>query len=209
MDFEVLITFALVSTVICMMPGPDNIFVFIQTALYGYQSGLFVVMGLCTGLIVHTLIVTFGIATLFQSSPLAFNILKYIGVSYLLYLAWQAFKFKPLSLSNQSDSKLSYKAYYIRGFIMNVTNPKVSLFFLAFLPQFVKSGSHNLSFQFMVLGVIIIMISFMVFTSLVLIASMIGNKLNQYPQSQVYLNRFAAFIFVGLAIKLILSKATV
>jgi threonine/homoserine/homoserine lactone efflux protein len=109
---------------------------------------LLVTLGLCTGLIAHTAAVALGIAAVFQASPIAFDILKYLGAGYLIYLAWQAFNAKPTALTSGADSGLSIRTLYSRGIIMNITNPKFSIFFLAFLPQFTLPAAGNLALQF-------------------------------------------------------------
>ena len=137
MSTELIVTFIAASSLISISPGPDNIFVLTQSALYGRNSGLMVTLGLCTGLIIHTLAVALGVAALFQASSVAFAVLKIIGAAYLLYLAWQAFTASRSELSASTRSKVrSVKELYMRGILMNVTNPKESIFFLAFLPQF-------------------------------------------------------------------------
>ena len=207
MNTESLIAFLLASGLISFAPGPDNLFVLTQSALYGKRSGIIVTLGLCTGLVVHTCAVALGIAALFQTSPLAFNILKYAGAAYLLYLAWQAYKAKPSPVSHQKQAALSVKALYLRGIIMNVTNPKVSIFFLAFLPQFVHPGQGNLAFQFIALGATFIVVAFLVFSLIATMAGYLAHKLSQSPKSQLYLNRIAGVVFVGLAAKLVASSA--
>ena len=89
---DIVITFFTASVLLALAPGPDNIFVLTQSTLYGKMSGLVVMLGLCTGLIVHTTAVALGVAIIFQTSAVAFSALKFIGAGYLLYLAWQAFK---------------------------------------------------------------------------------------------------------------------
>ncbi len=135
MSIETIVTFIFASSLLGIAPGPDNIFVLTQSALYGKKSGFFVTLGLCTGLIFHTAAVALGVAALLQASPLAFDVLKYLGAVYLLYLAWQAFKSQPVAAVSETGSDISYKALYIRGVVMNITNPKVSIFFLAFMPR--------------------------------------------------------------------------
>ena len=209
MNFESLITFILASGLISIAPGPDNIFVLTQSALHGRQSGLLITLGLCTGLVVHTMAVALGIAAIFQASPLAFNALKYLGAGYLTYLAWQAFIAKPASLLSEPRATLSNKALYGRGIIMNVTNPKVSIFFLAFLPQFTQPSLGNMAVQFMLLGVVFIVVAWVIFSLIAILAARLGNWFAHSPKSQTLLNRIAGFVFLGLAIKLAASSWTV
>ena len=203
LPIETIITFALASCLLCLAPGPDNIFVLAQSALHGRKSGLMVTSGLCTGLIVHTTAVAIGIAAIFRSSILAFNLLKFIGVGYLLYLAWKSFRAKDSSLDSRNsirDSRL-----YRRGVIMNVTNPKVSIFFLAFLPQFVSPDNGMVTLQILSLGFIFIISTFIVFGFIALMAGSLGEFFRRYPSSQSIMNKIAGTVFVGLAVKLLVS----
>lgn len=134
---EVLLTFFAASLLLGIAPGPDNIFVLTQSAVYGVRAGLVTTLGLVTGLCVHTTAVALGVAAIFQTSPLAFTILKCAGAAYLLYLAWMSFRAGALLAHTPGGGAAfpGYAALYRRGIVMNVTNPKVTLFFLAFLPS--------------------------------------------------------------------------
>ena len=199
---ETLATFFMASVLLGLAPGPDNIFVLTQSALRGKIAGLLVTLGLCTGLVVHTTAVAFGVAVVFQASALAFTALKLGGAGYLLYLAWQAFRASAERISAGRKSELSYPILYRRGIIMNVTNPKVSIFFLAFLPQFADPGRGSLTLQMLLLGGVFIVSTILVFSSIALLAGSIGQWLNRSPKTQVVMNRMAGVVFVGLALKL-------
>ena len=129
---DTLVTFFSASVLLGLAPGPDNLFVLTQSALRGRGAGLLVTLGLCTGLIAHTAAVSLGVAAVFQTSALAFTLLKLVGAGYLLWLAWQAFRAAAAALPT-GRAALAGWALYRRGIVMNVTNPKVSIFFLAFL----------------------------------------------------------------------------
>jgi len=126
LPIETVLTFLLASLILALAPGPDNIFVLTQSALNGKASGVWVTLGLCTGLIVHTTVVAFGVAVIFQTSAMAFFALKAAGACYLLYLAWLAFGTAAAQMDNRKAKKLTMGKLYRRGVIMNVTNPKVS-----------------------------------------------------------------------------------
>ena len=205
MNFESIITFTLASGLISIAPGPDNIFVLTQSALYGKRVGVSIILGLCTGLIAHTSAVAFGVAAIFQTSPLAFDVLKYLGAAYLLYLAWLALSSESSTLSSEADGGLSFGTLYRRGIIMNVSNPKVSIFFLAFLPQFTNPAEGHLIVQFFFLGAIFITVSFIIFGCIAVMASSVGRWFASSPKGQRYLNCIAAMVFVVLAMKLLLS----
>src|SRR5579859_7177538 len=127
-SLETALAFSAAAIVLAWVPGPDNLFVLVQSALYGRKSGLLITLGLCTGLIGHTLAVALGIAAIFQTSQLAFTALKAIGAVYLLFLAYRAFRARPESLSAYGSQPKAAWQMYVRGIVMNLTNPKVALF---------------------------------------------------------------------------------
>jgi threonine/homoserine/homoserine lactone efflux protein len=203
---ETFSAFFLASTLLAIAPGPDNVFVLTQSALHGKLSGLVVVFGLCTGLLVHTTAVAFGVAVIFQASTLAFTLLKIIGACYLVYLAWQIFRATPEQIRMQSDQQKSLGTLYRRGIIMNVTNPKVSIFFLAFLPQFADPVRGSISLQMVALGGIFITATILVFGAIALIGGALGEWLNRSERAQRVMNWTAGTIFVGLALKLVTAE---
>lgn len=201
-DLSTLLLFTSASLLLALAPGPDNIFVLTQSALKGRLVGLVVTLGLCTGLIVHTSAVALGVAAVFQASALAFNLLKYAGAAYLLYLAWGAFRAGASVLSSESDQEISLARYYLRGIVMNVTNPKVSIFFLAFLPQFTRPEMGSLPLQMLVLGAVFILATLLVFGAISLLAGVLGQWLRRSARAQQLLNKTAAVVFAALALKL-------
>jgi threonine/homoserine/homoserine lactone efflux protein len=205
-SLETLSAFFLASTLLALAPGPDNIFVLTQSALYGKTSGLAVMFGLCTGLIIHTTAVALGIAVIFQASALAFTILKVIGALYLIYLARQIIFSPPQKVEMTCEKRLQLPSLYRRGIIMNVTNPKVSVFFLAFLPQFADPSKGTMSIQMIVLGLIFIVATILVFGSVAIVGGVLGRWLNQSERFQRYLNWSAGAIFLALALKLVTSE---
>jgi threonine/homoserine/homoserine lactone efflux protein len=202
LPIETLAAFFAASILLALAPGPDNIFVLTQSALRGKGPGLVVTLGLCTGLIVHTTAVALGVAVIFQASALAFTALKLFGVGYLLYLAWQAFRAAATKIAAARNGELSLGRLYRRGILMNVTNPKVSIFFLAFLPQFADPARGSLTLQLLLLGGVFILATILVFGAIALLAGILGEWLNRSEKSQRVLNRVAGSVFVGLALKL-------
>lgn len=203
---DILITFFLASALLALSPGPDNIFVLTQSALNGKLAGLVVTCGLCTGLIVHTLAVAFGVAVIFQTSAVAFTALKIFGAGYLLYLSWHAFKASAARIQNAEKGELSYLKLYRRGIIMNVTNPKVSIFFLAFLPQFADPARGSLTLQLIGFGGIFIIATVLVFGTIALLAGFLSQWFNRSAKGQQIMNRVAGTVFVALALRLATIK---
>ena len=186
-------------------PGPDNLFVLTQSALYGRAAGVLVVLGLCTGVLIHTAAVALGVAAIFATSMLAFNALKLLGAAYLLYLAWGAFRAMPTTVSSKDDSKPSGHLY-LRGVVMNVTNPKVAIFFLAFLPQFAVPSNGPLPVQIAQFGILFMVSTMIVFGAVAWFAGRLGNWLRKSSRAQSIMNRTAGAIFVALAIRLAVAE---
>jgi threonine/homoserine/homoserine lactone efflux protein len=205
-ETKILLMFFTTSVLLALSPGPDNLFVMTQAAQQGRKAGLMVTFGLCTGILAHTAAVTFGLAALFAASAAAFTVLKFIGAGYLLYLAWQAFRSAAETGPLAAAERISSAALYRRGIIMNITNPKVSIFFLAFLPQFADPARGSLPLQFMQLGGIFIISTIIVFGAISLLAGAVGERFRQSAFAQKVLNRAAAGIFAGLALKLALTQ---
>lgn len=206
LTLDVIFTFFSASILLGLVPGPDNIFVLTQSTLNGKAAGLIVTLGLCTGLIVHTTVVALGVAIIFQTSAIAFSILKYAGAAYLIYLAWQTFKSSSDKISDSSDGDKNYRKLYFRGIFMNVTNPKVSIFFLAFLPQFADPSRGPITVQMMLLGGLFILSTILVFGTVAILGGTIGQLLNRSNRIQSIMNKVAGMVFLGLALKLATSK---
>lgn len=199
---ETMTAFFAASLLLALVPGPDNLFVLTQSALSGKGAGLVVMLGLCTGLIVHTVAVALGVAVIFQTSAVAFSILKMFGAAYLLYLAWQAFQTSTNNLYKEKSSEPRFGELYRRGIIMNITNPKVSIFFLAFLPQFTDPSCGAISLQMMFLGGVFIISTVLIFGGVALLAGTLGDWLNRSDRAQKYMNKLAGTVFISLALKL-------
>ncbi|MBT3259245.1 MAG: LysE family translocator [Deltaproteobacteria bacterium] len=199
---ETLLTFFMASVLLALAPGPDNIFVLTQSSLYGKRSGLVVMLGLCTGLVVHSFAVALGVAVIFEQSALAFSALKLAGAGYLLYLAWQAFRASATKIQGKGNGEIRLLKLYGRGIIMNITNPKVSIFFLAFLPQFADPSRGPVWLQILILGGLFILSTLLVFGGIALLAGTIGQWVNRSGRAQKIMNRATGIIFVGLALKL-------
>jgi threonine/homoserine/homoserine lactone efflux protein len=203
---ETMSIFLIASVALALAPGPDNIFVLTQSALFGRPAGLLVTLGLCTGLLVHTAAVTLGVAAIVQASAFAFNALKAVGAGYLLYLAWLAWRASATSISTPRGAERSRRSLYLRGVVMNVTNPKVAIFFLAFLPQFADPARGALTQQLLTLGALFMLATLCVFGAIAWTAGFIGEWLKGSARAQVAMNRIAAAVFETLAIRLALSE---
>jgi threonine/homoserine/homoserine lactone efflux protein len=202
---DVLLLFIAASAALSIAPGPDNIFVLTQSAIYGKRTGLIITLGLCSGLLFHISAVALGIAAIFKTSALAFNILKMIGATYLLYLTWKSFTAKSTDMSDKNETTENGAKLYVRGIAMNMTNPKVAIFFLAFLPQFTDPSRGSTPQQIMILGLVFLVTAIIIFGAIVCAASYIGAWLKKSENAQKYINRIAGGIFALLACRLALS----
>ena len=204
---ETLIAFFGVAVILALTPGPDNIFVLLQSAQRGWRAGLAVVVGLCAGILVHTAAVALGLAALFAASAVAFTVLKFCGAAYLAYLAWGALR-APATASSQDDapppaaSPVSLWRMAERGMVMNLTNPKVLVFFLAFLPQFADPALGGVAPQLMVLGMVFMLATLLVFGAIACFSGVFGTLLQRSARAQTVLNRVAGLVFLGLAVRL-------
>jgi threonine/homoserine/homoserine lactone efflux protein len=203
---ETIIPFFIASVLLALAPGPDNIFVLTQSAVCGKRAGLAVMFGLCTGLVVHSLAVALGVAVIFQTSAIAFSALKFVGAAYLVYLAWKAFRASAAIIQNESKDKLNLGKLYRRGIIMNITNPKVSIFFLAFLPQFADPTGGSMPVQIFQLGGFFILATVFVFGGIAFLGGTLSGWLNRSARTQKILNCLAGTVFLSLAIMMAMAK---
>ena len=210
---DTLIAFLGVSILLGLTPGPDNIFVLLQSAQRGWRAGMAVVVGLSCGLVVHTGAVALGLAAVFAASAVAFTVLKLLGAAYLAYLAWQALR-APVSSAGpdagaQGAAPTAAPSLWRmvgRGMVMNLSNPKVLVFFLAFLPQFADPARGAMGGQLMVLGLVFIVATLLVFGAIACSSGVFGSLLLRSPRAQQWLNRVAGVVFLGLAVRLATSQ---
>jgi threonine/homoserine/homoserine lactone efflux protein len=186
-------------------PGPDNIFVITQGITRGRKAAIVTALGMCSGVSVHTTAAALGISAIFYSSAMAFNLVKYAGALYLLYLAWKTVRSRS-SVMLASGVSLPAAALFRRGFIMNVLNPKVALFFLAFLPQFVTPAAGHLPLQMLLLGGIFMLQAVAIFSLIGWFSGAIGKQLLSRPQLAKYFDWLTAGVFTSLGIKLALAE---
>ncbi len=204
--FDTTLAFFAASVLLALVPGPDNVFVLLHSAVHGRRAGMLVVLGLCTGLLGHTTAVALGLAAVFAASATAFTVLKLCGAGYLVWLAWQAWRAPVSALgeatSEASSPRLSAAQTYGRGVLMNITNPKVAIFFLAFLPQFTNPAQGSMVGQILLLGGIFMLATLLTFGTVAVFAASFGMAFKRSLRAQRWLNRIASLVFVGLALKL-------
>ncbi|GGW70565.1 threonine/homoserine/homoserine lactone efflux protein [Winogradskyella epiphytica] len=205
MNIDILLSFALATSALAISPGPDNIYVLVQSIANGKSYGIATVCGLITGCIIHTSLLAFGVSAIIASNEKLFFGIKLLGAIYLIYLAYLVFK-SDASLSFDSDNvpKKSLKQLFIQGFFMNVLNPKVIIFFLAFFPGFLFSDSMSTVIQFYILGGIFMLVSFIIFVSIALLAGNIKTYTMTHKNSGLVLKWLQIVVFVGIAVFILL-----
>ena len=185
LDLNQIIAFLAAAVVLTLMPGPDIIFVTAQSMTRSRRSGIAVALGLCTGLIAHTAAAALGVSAAIAASQAAYQIIRALGAAYLLYIAWKAWNSRNRESSvngPRSDDALpaeSLAALYRRGILMNISNPKVLLFFLALLPQFVRPDTGSVAWQMLQLGLLFMLQSVVIFCAVAVLASLAGSSLTR------------------------------
>lgn len=196
--------FVVASTLLVVAPGPDVIYVLTRGIAQGRKAGLAAALGFASGCVFHTVLAAVGIAALIRSSDLAFDLVRYAGAAYLVYIGIQALRHRSsFSIEGASDAK-ALMAIYKQSVIGNVLNPKVTLFFLAFLPQFVNPQAGNVGLQMALLGAIFMVVTVVVFGAVAIFAAMIGDWVRRKPAIGERLNVFAGLTFIALGIRVAL-----
>ena len=203
---ETLISFSLTTLALAVSPGPDNIYVLTQSLANGSKSGIATTAGLISGCIVHTTFLAFGVSALIISSEELFYVLKVLGAIYLIYLAYRIFRSSSSIQIGENALKKSHWELFKIGVIMNLVNPKVLIFFLAFFPAFLWDVNEGLIIQFYILGGVFMLVSFLTFSSIALLAGTISKNLNKTRHLHELLKWLQIVVFVGIAIYILLPN---
>lgn len=204
---ETLASFLAVSVLITLAPGPDNLMVLAHSLARGRTAGLGIALGCALGCFTHTLWAALGVSALLAASPALFAALKLAGAAYLAWLGIQALRNASL-VPARSAARQTGESWWKdvrKGFIANAINPKVALFFLAFLPQFTKLEHGDVTMQMIMLGMAFALQTTVVFGTIAVAAAAIGRVLAHHARAGLWLDRIAGMIFLGLAAKLALD----
>lgn len=184
-------------------PGPDTLFVMVTSLGNGFRAAFQFILGLATGIILHTTLMAVGISTLISQSQYGLIILKYFAIFYLLYLAYKTFihRSAPLKL----DSSKSDQNFYWRGFIMNISNPKVLLFFIAFFPQFAHLNQPGYQVRLVLLGFVFIIVTLVVFSFIAWFSAMGSDRIMKNPKYSLVINYLAIFVFISISVWFLFS----
>ncbi|MEZ5757014.1 MAG: LysE family translocator [Emcibacteraceae bacterium] len=198
--------FLITSLIVVLIPGTGVIYTVSNGLFLGARASIFAAIGCTTGIIPHLLATILGLATLLHVSALAFQIVKFIGVAYLFFLAWSMWRETgSLKLEKQSaDKKMS--DIITKGFLINILNPKLSIFFLAFLPQFIPANTEAPVINLFTLSIIFMVMTFVVFALYGIFAGSFRTHIIQSPKIMKNSQRTFAIIFAALGIKLALTE---
>ncbi|MCD6544228.1 MAG: LysE family translocator [Flavobacteriaceae bacterium] len=189
------------------MPGPDIIFVIMQSITNGKKYGIITALGLVSGIIIHTTLIAFGIAAMIQRSDTLFFMIKLFGAIYLFYLAFKTFKSSSeIHLEDIDSTKKPLLLLYKQGFIMNLLNPKVVIFFLAFFPGFIIESSGNITRQIYTLGILFMIQAFLVFSFVSIVSDKLTSFLRGNKRFELYLHWFQIVVFIAIGFYILFSN---
>jgi threonine/homoserine/homoserine lactone efflux protein len=195
-----------VSWALILAPGPDMFYVITRGMAHGHKAGIVSAIGVVCGILVHTTAAAFGLTLLLQTSAFAFLVVKFIGAIYLLYLGIQAWRDKSTFRLQTSASIAKSSALFWQGVLSNVLNPKIAIFFLAFLPQFVDKGSSHVTLQMAFLGIMFAGFGLCFLLIVGYSSGTIGRWLMDQPRYAQFFQRLAGGILIGLGIRLALTE---
>jgi threonine/homoserine/homoserine lactone efflux protein len=196
--------FLATSIAITMAPGPDNLQVLARGISQGRAAGLVAALGFAAGITFHTTLAALGVAALLRSSPLAFQAIKLAGAAYLVWIGIKALRSQGLATAHERAPQPLITVFR-QSVLGNLLNPKVTLFFVVFLPQFVQTGgAQNVTVQMLELGALFMLQTLVVFSLFGVCAGMIGGWLRRRPRVGVWLDRLAGATFIGLGIRVAL-----
>ena len=205
MNYEILISFIGASILLTIMPGPDIIYVLTQSITNGKKYGIATSLGLVSGIVIHTTLVAYGVSAISKQSESLYFIIKLFGALYILYLAYRAYRSNSTILLDSKAKRKGLLKLFKQGFIMNVLNPKVTIFFLAFLPGFLYSSSQSTIVQFYILGGLFMVQAFLIFSIVSILSGSFASYLNTHPTFNKKIKGFKILVFVGIAIFIIFS----
>lgn len=206
LSLTTIVVFATASLLLTITPGPDIIYVITCGIGQGRRAAFFAALGFSSGVIIHTTFAVVGLSAIIRSSALAFQIVKYAGAAYLIYLGIKALTSKNNFLLQEQQGNAPSRAIFWQSVLANVLNPKVALFFLAFLPQFVNFSSGNVAVQMLLLGGIFMLLSFTVFSLVGYFAGSIGYWLRRNHWLADKLHWLTGSVFIGLGVRVALPE---
>ena len=198
--------FLVTSFVVVLVPGTGVVYSVSTGLIQGRRASVFAALGGVAGIVPHLLATILGLAAVLHTSALAWQVLKYAGALYLFYIAWCTWRDRSALAVDAASVGVSGWSIVVKAVLLNVLNPKLTIFFLAFLPQFANPSLGPVAPQIFVFGAVFIVATFLVFGSIAIFSGVFGNLLLRSARGQRWLNRITAIVFVGLAVKLATSQ---
>lgn len=209
MSLDTYLSFIMAGIILCLVPGPDMIYLLSRSVAQGRKAGLYAAVGINVGAYIHLVAAVIGLTTILATSILAFNIVKYLGAIYLVYLGFSIIfaESKVFTIETMNSNQLhSNRAIFWQGFLSDVLNPKVAIFYVAILPQFVNTSSSHVTAQFIILGVSLNIIGIITNILYVYFSSNLTKALRKNRSISTWLNRVLGTIFIALGLKLANEK---
>ncbi len=201
-----LILFLAASLVVIVAPGPDNILVLTRGIAQGRGAALVSAAGASTGLVCHSVFAAVGLSALLAQSALAFSLVKYVGAAYLIYLGVRAFRNKEGFVVSEGTTPIGLKSVFVQAVASNVMNPKIAVFFLAYLPQFVSPDAGATAPQLLALGLTFALLTWGIFSVIALFSGALGDRLRTHPSLANALRWLTGSVLVGLGLRLALPE---
>lgn len=198
--------FLITSFIVVLIPGTGVIYTLSTGLVQGRKASVFAALGCTAGIVPHLMATVLGLAALLHSSALAFQALKYAGVAYLLYIAYATWRDKSAFAIDSSSARNTASRLVIKALLLNILNPKLTLFFLAFLPQFIRPGTTEPLLQLLLLSSVFMAMTFVVFVAYGFLAHAFRKAVIESPQVQNWLRRGFAAAFAGLGANLAISE---
>jgi threonine/homoserine/homoserine lactone efflux protein len=202
MPDSTLLLFLATSLLVIVSPGQDMVLVISRSIAQGTKAGVITATGVSVGLLGHTILAALGLGAILQASEMVFMVMKYLGAAYLVYLGIRAFKTPPVELGERGRPSGSLQALFYQGAISNLSNPKIAVFYFAFLPQFVTPGTIHPTQTILALGAAFALITFVVKAPIGYSAGALCGWFRRKPRVQVWLNRASGTVLVGLGLRL-------
>lgn len=201
-----IIFFIVTSLLVILVPGQDMVLVMSRGMAQGARAGIVTAAGVSVGLLCHTILAALGLGALLLSSELLFTILKYVGAAYLAYLGTKLILTKASELELESSNESSLKRLFIEGSLSNISNPKITIFYFAYLPQFISNDIKNPAFYLIVLGISFSVLTFLVKAPIGFFAGITSTWIRTRPIVLETINKISGTILIGLGAKLALEQ---
>lgn len=202
MSDSAIILFLTTSLLIILSPGQDMVLVLSRSIARGSKAGVITAAGVGSGLLGHTVLVALGLGALLNASELAFSIMKYVGAAYLLYLGYKAFRTPPIDLNQSGQAQGSFLSFFLQGALSNISNPKIAIFYFAYLPQFVSADNSAPTETLLALGATFALLTVVVKVPIGFLAGALSGWIQSCPEVQVWLNRSCGGVLVAMGIRL-------